>query len=189
MDTIQTKIIKTPISLELEKEIRELDMLCFPYHYKKSKLNDELDRFCSKKDLFAYVLVWSNEELIGEAAIYKRKLSYKNDLILLGGIGSVATHPKARKKGIARMMVSKAMDFLKNENCDVAYLCTDQNNQWLTGFYKSFGFRKIARYTYLGESGKRYIEDDGMISPICNHQLFKDLLFSNESFGIGKGNW
>ena len=93
-----------------------------------------------------------------------------------------------RRKGIATLVLKKGMKILKQEKCDIAHLCTDIIK--LKSLYSKFGFVPLGKkYTYIGKSGKKYIEKDGMIAPVNSVTKFKEILNSSEIFNIGLGNW
>lgn len=176
----------------LSRSVKELDLLCFRHHGEPtdSQHADGHDRFCSSGDLVYYILAAENDQLIGETRIFKRTIKFNDKKIVLGGVGSVATHPDYRKQGLATRMVRKGMGLLNKEQCDVAYLCADVHSPKALEFYEQFGFRRLLqKHTYKGRSGKRYIDSDGMIGPSGSKKLFHQILASPSPFDIGKGNW
>lgn len=176
----------------LARSVKELDLQWFRNHGvpTDTQHSDGKDRFCSEDDLIYYILATQNDQLIGETRVLKRTILFNGQKILLGGIGSVATHPDFRKQGLATKMVKKGMDLLKKEQCDVAYLCADAHSLKALEFYESFGFRRLLQnHTYTGRSGKRYTDTDGMIGPVTSKKLFRTILATKTPFDIGKGNW
>lgn len=176
----------------IAKSVAELDLLCFTHHGKPTDKQhaDGKDRFCAQDDLIYYILAWEKDRLIGETRVFKRTVPFNGQKIALGGVGSVATHPDYRKQGIATKMVKKAMTLLKSQSSAVAYLCADMYSLKALEFYEQFGFRKLAhKHTYLGVSGKRYTDTDGMIAPVGSKKLFKQILATPAPFDIGIGNW
>lgn len=176
----------------LLRSVLELDLLCFRHHGEPtdSQHADGADRFCSQDNLVYYILAKENGKLIGETRVFKRTILFIGQKILLGGIGSVATHPDYRKQGIAIKMVKKAMYLLKQEGCSVAYICADAHSLKALEFYESFGFRRLLqKHTYLGKSGKRYADTDGLIAPVTSRKLFNQILATTTPFDIGVGNW
>jgi ribosomal protein S18 acetylase RimI-like enzyme len=176
----------------IARSVNELDLLCFTHHGKPTDKQhaDGRDRFCSSGDLKYYILATENDRLIGETRVYKRTILFNGQKIILGGIGSVATHPDFRKQGIATKMVKKGMDFLKKDQCDAVYLCADAHSLKALEFYEQFGFRRLLQnHTYTARSGKRYTDADGMIAPVNSKKLFRQILASSTPFDIGVGNW
>jgi ribosomal protein S18 acetylase RimI-like enzyme len=176
----------------IAKSVAELDAVCFSRHGvpTKTQHDDGADRFCSQKDLIYYILAWEKDQLIGETRVYKRTIVFSGQKILLGGIGSVATHPDFRKQGIATQMVKKAMKSLKSESCAVAYLCADAYSLKALEFYETFKFQRLLqKHTYLGKSGTRYTDTDGLLAPVCARKVFNQIIASPVPFDISVGNW
>ena len=176
----------------IARSVNELDLLCFRHHGEPTDKQhaDGADRFCSQSDLVYYILATENDQLIGETRVFKRTIVFNGQKILLGGIGSVATRPENRKQGIATKMVKKAMDLLKKEQCAVAYLCSDAQSLKALEFYESFGFRRLLQnHTYTGKNGKRYIDTDGLLAPVCSRKVFNQIFAISAPFDIGVGNW
>lgn len=176
----------------IARSVKELDLLCFTHHgaLTDKQHADGADRFCAQDDLIYYILAWEKDQLIGETRVFQRKILFNGQKIVLGGIGSVATHPDHRKQGIATKMVKRGMDFLKKDLCDVAYLCADGQSLAALEFYESFGFRRLLQnHTYLGRSGKRYTDTDGLLAPVGTKKVFKQILAAASPFDIGVGNW
>ena len=82
------------------------------------------------------------------------------------------------------------IDLLKKEGCAVAYICADAHSLKALEFYESFGFKRLLQnHTYLGKSGKRYVDTDGLLAPVTSRKLFNQILATPTPFDIGKGNW
>ena len=176
----------------LGRSVDDLDTLCFRNNFISTakQHEDREDRFCSHGDLKYYVLAKDGDTLIGETRVFKRTVVFNGQKIILGGIGSVATHPNKRKQGIATHMVKKAMKLLRSESCDIAYLCADIYALKALEFYEQFGFQKLAnKHTFTGKSGTKYTDTDGMIAPIGSKKLCKKILAAATPFDIGIGNW
>jgi hypothetical protein len=58
----------------------------------------------------------------------------------------------------------------------------------ITLLYKKFGFVIMKQpYTFLGKSGKRYTEKDGMIAQCISKSKFNLILKGKETIDIGYG--
>lgn len=146
------------------------------------------DRFCSDKDTIGYILAHAGEELVGAIRLSQRAISFGGRTIQLGGLGGVATREDWRGRGVASATTAIAMDALRQHGCEIAYLCTDIEK--LGPLYRKVGFVPLGRpHTYLGASGKRYTDDDGMIAPVNSPAIFEAVLAAQEPFDIGRGNW
>lgn len=155
----------------------------------KKRLSHD-DKFCSHKDRFLFILATSNNKVLGQAILLKRPITYKNKLLFLGGIGGVHVLKKMRRQGIATLLLKEAVKQLHLVKCDLAYLCCDINDKNLINLYGQVGFVLLNKpHSYLGRSGKRYTDKDGMIAPIANPEVFQQILTDNTPFDIGTGNW
>lgn len=173
----------------LFKKIDNLLELCFSQKERTPEQKAEHDdKYCSKKDRIGISFSENKGEIVGVVILLKRNLRYRGKQLILGGIGGVCVNENYRRKGLASNLLKIAVEKLKDEKCDLVYLCTDTDK--LANLYKPFGFKKLeTQYTYLGKSGKRYYEWGGMIAPITSSSLFKQILDNKESFDIGIGNW
>jgi predicted GNAT family N-acyltransferase len=146
------------------------------------------DKYCSKP--FLNLLAIEKDSVIGAARLFRRKIAYRGRKIRLGGIGEVCTREDKRRRGVATALTIRGMEVLKSENSDVAYLCTDITDSLRTKLYSKFGFVVLKKpYTYLGKSGKRYTETNGMIAPVKSREKFWLILKGKETLDLGKGNW
>lgn len=92
--------------------------------------------------------------------------------------------------GVATALLKKAIEELTAQNCDVAYLCTDLHNPAMVKLYTKVGFVPLNKpYTYLGRSGKRYTETDGMVAPLQSKEKFDLIVSGKETLDLDTGNW
>jgi predicted N-acetyltransferase YhbS len=145
------------------------------------------DRFHGD-DGIGYILAHADAELIGAIKLSRRTIPFAGSTIRLGGLGGVATREDWRRRGVASATTALAMDVLRQHGCDIAYLCTDIEK--LGPLYGKVGFVALGRpHTYLGASGKRYTDDDGMIALVNSRAIFEEVLAAQGPFDIGGGNW
>lgn len=148
------------------------------------------DRYCSNEDIIGHVVALHDDKVFGVIIVLKRNISFQGQEILLGGIGGVCTDKSKRRMGIATMLLKTAMEHLRKNNCDVAYLCADIHNPGMVRLYGQVGFVILNKpHTYLGKSGKRYTDTDGMIAPVSSQEVFMEIMRDKEPFDIGRGNW
>lgn len=151
------------------------------------------DIFCSEDDAVRRLLATRADEVVGYSTVYRREIAYPaapDGSLVLGGIGDVCVVPEYRRQGIATRLTLAAMWALDEAGCDVAYLCTDIHLPHMVGLYGRAGFVVLGRpHTYLGASGRRYVDDDAMIAPVRSPALFQQILKDTEPFDIGRGNW
>jgi GNAT superfamily N-acetyltransferase len=154
----------------------------------QQELKDTEDRYFSTP--FAFLLALEDPSVIGTLLLFKRKIDYKGEPILLGGIGNLCTKKEKRRMGVATALLKRAMKELAAQNCDVAYLCTDINDPAMVKLYTGVGFVPLNKpYSYLGRSGKRYTETDGMVAPIQSKEKFDLILNGKEPLDLDTGNW
>ncbi len=148
------------------------------------------DRFCSQLDRFMYLVAFSSTHVVGSMTLLKRKTVFEGKPLLVGGIGGIWTHEDYRNQGIATRLLQKGMDILKENNCDIAYLCTDVENPARIHLYGKVGFVPLHKpHVYLGKSGKKYTDTDGMIAPLKSEIIFQKILNGNKVLHLGTGNW
>jgi|SRR3989339_82468 len=176
----------------IEKQIKKFGRVCFPWIYEtKNRIREHKDKFSpSIKNQFCHVCALENKDLIGRVVVMKRKIKFQKHPIVLGGIAGVCVCPEKRKQGLGSKLLNKAMNELKRADCDIAYLCTDVGNSGYLKLYGQFGFKALGRQqTYLGKSGKRYVDNDAMIAPVNSATIFKRVMTGTEILDIGNGNW
>lgn len=177
------------LSLDLEKSVSNLKAKDKSSKERKSleQRASHNDRYHSEKDRIRYVFAFSDNEIVGRVIVLKRNIKFHGRKIILGGIGGVRTHISWRRKGIATLLLEKAISILKEEQCDIAFLYTRKE---LFPLYEKVGFIPLNRqFTYIGRSGKRYLDWDGMIAQINSPYIFEEVLHDDQPFDIGGGNW
>lgn len=176
----------------LKDQIDRFDQVCFPWIYQSEKrINEHRDKFSpSLKDQIGHVCALDKNSLVGRVVIMKRKITFENKPVILGGVAGVCISPEKRKLGLATKLLDRAIKELKLTGCDIAYLCTDVEDKGYLKLYGRFGFKVLGRLqTYLGKSGKRYIDHDAMIAPINSKTIFDLVISEKENLDIGSGNW
>ena len=69
-------------------------------------------------------------------------------------------------------------------------LCADAFSLKALEFYEKFKFRRLLQtHTYLGKSGTRYTDTDGLLAPVCSRKVFNQIFLNSTPFDIGVGNW
>src|SRR5688572_15322788 len=132
------------------------------------------DRFAYQGDAVKWILALKDGEVVGLAMAYRRAIRFAGWPVTLGGIGDVCVAPEYRRQGIAMRLTTAAMDELRWVGCDVAYLCARLDKPGLTELYGRAGFVRLNYgHTYLGASGRRYLDHDGMIAPVLSRQFFE----------------
>lgn len=151
---------------------------------------DHEEIYCSNGDIFEWILAYKHDELVGKAVIFKRKIIFDSEKILLGGVGGVKVRDSERKKGVASRMMDIAMEELKKEGCDIAFLGTNLKSIVLVNFYKKYGFNILGKeYISTGKSGKDYTFTDGMLAPVNSRDKYQMVMESPTLLNLGGGNW
>jgi predicted N-acetyltransferase YhbS len=148
------------------------------------------DRFCDVGDAVRRVVAVDGGTVVGLAIAYRRAIRFAGWPLTLGGLGDVCVAPDYRRRGIALRLIRAALDELRWVGCDVAYLCARLDKPGLTELYGQAGFVRLNHgHTYVGASGQRYMDHDGMIAPVLSQKLFEAIMVQPEPFDIGQGNW
>lgn len=189
-DKIQIKSFYA-VPSELQQKVRVLaDRYFNPANRSADEKAEADDRYFDTGNEFCHILALENNDVIGLVVTLKREIEYKHKKILLGGIGGVCVREDRRRMGVASKLMDIAMKELKINNCDVVYLCTDIDKQGTEKLYSRIGFVPLIHgHTYLGKSGKRYLDHDGMIANCNSLKIFNTVLNDKEPFDIGLGNW
>ena len=122
--------------------------------------------------------------------MFKREVEYDGQTILVGGFGP-CTREDQRGRGIGTRICQAAMDYLRRQGCDVAFLSVDTGRD-SHPLYDKMGFRMLPRpFTYANVQGERKESDGGMIAPLCSPEAFERILRGAAPFTIAPepGYW
>ena len=188
MENLSIQIFTT-LPDELKQQTEELRFIAFhkQEHTEKQKALFA-DKYVFEEGSFAYVIAYAYNKPVGYMRLFKRRIHFDKNPLLLGGIGGVCTAPAYQHQGIATKMLQRAVEKLKKENCDIAFLCTDIEK--LHTLYRQVGFVPLNKaYTSTGKSGHQYTDFDGMIAPINSQALLEEVLQSNLPFHLEGQAW
>jgi predicted acetyltransferase len=172
----------------IKRQVANLSYECFMAERTERQRLEAKDKFFSKPCV--RFLAMRKSCVIGEISVFRKTVDYDRERILIGGIGDVGVMKEARRKGVATVLLKRAMQKLKQQKCDVALLCTDVTYPGLVNLYAQVGFVKLVKhYTFLGKSGKRYKDYGGMIASVNSKIKFKHLLKSKKILDMGIGDW
>lgn len=88
--------------------------------------------------------VWEeDDEIIGNLSLVPYHVDGKHYYM----IANVAVHPEYQRKGIARSLVNKALEFLLPRQLDGIWLQVDEDNQGAVELYHNQGFQEVSRRT------------------------------------------
>jgi len=101
--------------------------------------------------------VWEeNGSLIGNVSLIPYR--YQNKKIYL--IANVAVHPDHRRRGIARLLTSMAMDHASKRKAEATWLHVRDDNPGAIKLYRDLGFSERARRTHWQASPDRNLPKD-----------------------------
>jgi N-acetylglutamate synthase-like GNAT family acetyltransferase len=88
-----------------------------------------------KENLTNMRVIVHEDRVVSHAAVYFQTLRSGKLALQVGGIGSVATHPEFRGKGLASAVVEDCIRIMTEAGCHLAVLWTQRHS-----FYRRFGF-------------------------------------------------
>lgn len=147
------------------------------------------DKYCSDGDISQWIVALEDDQVVGTVAVFSRDIRFNNQVVKLGGIGKVRVALDKRRKGVGSQVMKAAMKQLHENSVDVAFLCTDLES-FLVEWYQRYGFEILPKeYTFVGTSGEKYVQNDGMLAPIRSRDIFEQIMSNSEILDLGKGNW
>jgi len=163
--------------------ITSLNKVCFSDVTEKEALEDFYD------SPVARVLAYNENEIVGSALIHLKMLKYKSRDIMFGGPAGFCVLHTIRQKGVGSMLCEYAMQYLKDNRCEVAFLSVD-NNSSARFLYRKYGFVDLPTYfSWTKSNGEKGKDNDGMLAPVCNQELFDEIINSKVTLYVGKGYW
>ena len=188
-----------PINVQAYDELPEplwsaawaLELASFPDPDESDEEREErMDRFPVYGDAFKWIVAVRDGEVVGLTVAFRRAIRFASWPVTLSGISDMCVTPEYRRQGIAKRLTVAVMDGLKSAGCDVAYLNAVLDEPGVPELYGRAGFRRLEHgHTYVGASGRRYLDHDGMIAPMRSRQPCAAILGQPEPFDIGQGNW
>ncbi len=172
-------------------EFHQLALRCFP-----DVTADEAEEdFCSEP--VARVLAYSQGELVAGAEVYRRQVEYEGRAIVVGGFGPFVRED-LRNRGIGTRLCKAAMDYLREQGCDVAFLTigSEEESGWQfharLRFYGRLEFVPLdqpVRYTNL--HGQLLESEGALIAPLRSPELFEWVRRGASQFSLGPepGYW
>lgn len=114
----------------------------------------------------------------------KRVLSYTGILVIdgttdtgrvvIGGVGGVATHPDARRRGLARRSIELALGLMEDQGVDFALLvCRDE----LIAYYTELGWRRFDGTVLVTQFGEEEVFTFNLV-------MVKDVLSAAPEDGV-----
>lgn len=176
-------VVVEELSDEQEQAVSSLQKLAFVGVSNKEAKED----FYHPKS--AQVLAYIGKDLVGWAGVHETEQDFEGKRIKLGGYG-ICTHPDWQKRGIAGKVSKAAMDFLKDNGCEVAFLSVEPSNLASIKLHKKNGFVMLPRdFSWTNSKGEVKQSDGGMIAPVNSQELFEHILNGKEVLYVGNGYW
>jgi GNAT superfamily N-acetyltransferase len=158
------------VAPEQKNEMLRLQIACFSGQVTAEEVEEDFDR-----PSVARVLAYHRDELIACADIFKRGVEYDGQTIMLGGFGP-CTREDWRGQGIGTLVCKAAMEYLRRQGCDIAFLSVDTGRE-THPLYERLGFKGLPQpFTYANIRGELKESDGGMIAPVCSQELFERVL-------------
>ncbi len=137
----------------------------------------------------AQLLAYIGKELVGWSGVHETEQDFEGKKIKIGGYG-ICTHPNWQRKGIANKVSQKAMSFIRDNGCDVAFLSIDPSNTAPVKLHQKNGFVMLPRnFSWTNSKGETRQGKGGMIAPVNSQELFQHILNGREVLYVGNGYW
>jgi len=91
-------------------------------------------------------ILWKDDRIAATVRVFMREVYDGDNYLVMGGIGSVATHPDFRKQGLALLVLEDSIEFMKSLGVDYSSLYAGP-----IPLYEKLGFHVIPRITCSGK--------------------------------------
>lgn len=168
---------ESELTSEQKDEMLQLQIQCF-----SDVTAEEVEEdFCGSP--VVSVLAYSQDALVACAGVFKRKVEYERQTITIGGFGP-CTREDLRGQGIGTRVCKAAMNYLKEQGCDIAFLSVDTERE-THSLYERLGFRMLTKpFIYANVRGELKESNGGMIAPLCSQELFEYVLRGDTQFAL-----
>ncbi|MBN2390465.1 MAG: GNAT family N-acetyltransferase [Anaerolineae bacterium] len=159
-------------------EMLRLQIACFADQVTAEEVEEDFDR-----PPIARVLAYHQGSLIACAEVFKREVEYDGQAITLGGFAP-GTGTDWRGQGIGTRVCKTAMDYLRHQGCDMAFLSVDTERE-THPLYERLGFRMLPKpFIYANIRGELKESEGGMIVPLCSPELFEQVLHGESQLAL-----
>lgn len=188
-DTLDT--IETPSNLEIqyvetlteeEKEsLKEMQQEVFSSTVDEKEASEDFIN-----EPYAHLLIKDENKIIGNLDLHHSLGTFKGEEVSIGGL-SIGILEEYRKHGYGGKLISMAMEHLKNQNYDLAFLAAAPGTIPL---YEKYGWQVLkVPYTWKNVHGEIKSDTDGMIFSLNNPGLVDSIQEGNTSLYVGRGYW
>ncbi len=135
---------------------------------------------------YAHLLLKDGAAVVGFLDLHKSDGSYKGKPLSIGGL-SIGILLEYRGRHYGYDLISRAMENLREQNYDIGFLAAATGT---AGLYEKFGFKMLnTNYTWENVYGEIKTDNDGMVVPLRNLELFDEIQSNTAPIHIGKGYW
>jgi len=114
-----------------------------------------------------FVVCWDgNGEALSLVGLHPRECQVNHEVVLVGGIGGVKTHPEAQRRGLASKAIGIAIEFLAGRGANFGLLTCEPD---LVRFYERLGWQLFPGDLFVMQRDERvrFTFDLTMTAPIC----------------------
>lgn len=135
---------------------------------------------------YAYFLMKVDNKIVGNLDLHRSIGEYEEKVVSIGGL-SVGILKDFRKRGYGGILITKAMEHLKNQSYDLGFLAAAPGT---VSLYENYGWQVLkVPYTWSNIHGYIKSDTDGMIIPLKNDDLVNRIQKGNKPLYIGRGYW
>lgn len=173
---------------EQRGHVRELQSRCFANVPYEALMEDFVAESMAK------VLAYHEGGLAGCVSVFRRLIEYEGRSITLGGYGGTCTREDMRGRGVGTRVCQVAMDVLRRERCDIAFLAVGKKSG-TAAFYERLGFVLLGKpFTFVNARGLTKTpsgDDVGMLAPVSSQELFDLVMAGSAPLHLGSepGYW
>ena len=166
------------VTPEQQHDMLQLQIACFADQVTKEEIEEDFN-----VSPIARVLAYHQDTLVACAEVHKREVEYEGQAVTVGGFGP-CTSEDFRGQGIATRVCKAAMNYLRDQGCDIAFLSVDTERE-THPLYERLGFKMLPHpFIYANVRGERKESDGGMIVPLRSQKLFDQVLNGNTKFAL-----
>jgi GNAT superfamily N-acetyltransferase len=159
-----TITIKKVSELTAEEDARVDEVARLAYSAPNGGLNEQADDI-EWSDSDWLILGWLEGQIVSLVGVLYREVQVNQQIIPVGGVGGVATHPGYQRRGLAGQLMERTELFLRDE-LKVPFgllVCSDLR----VPYYRKFGWQLIADPMVFEWHGtKRVFHENTMVLPL-----------------------
>jgi GNAT superfamily N-acetyltransferase len=109
------------------------------------------------------------KRLIASCGVYRQEMQYGQAVIINGGVRDVGAHPIGRGKGYGLKVVKDAVEFMRDNGCDISILFTGSHH-----FYEKNGYRSgpnVQTHLLSKENFQKWLQKSPSDCSITSNQI------------------